>query len=460
MTMDKDHAIGRRHGEFTRRHVLGAGAALAGAALLPFGARAATPLAAGKLSSMAGGLESGVSAGAEIPKATFKLGIEPYGDHSILVIGIRKDFYKDVGLTIDPAPLGESIQGPDVVPRLATGALDAVTWYAPLKVAAAAQTPNITMLGFHDIYIGTYILAAPWTKAKKVTEFLAEGKSFADAMGLAAKQMIGKRVALANDGAHRDFFGTVFTLGGVSMDQVELQALPDNEQVQLGNSQRLDFASPSGAAQTVQLMNQGWYSMVGTEQLLAGLPKGDQRAVATIGNTGPACTLDFIDKNYEKTLRFVSVQYRIVDAIKSDPDGALSLQAPYLQASAGTNTSAKDLGTIMSTLDPLFTFEDQAKFWTDESSIFYYKSVLQPQIDAAKAGGLIPDGVTITPDDITVGAGVYKDMVKLKTLYEGMLPKAGGVSGAKADMVKSAADQYKNRNYLDAYRMLKTATAA
>ena len=448
------------HGHFTRRHVLGTGAALAGMALFPCRAIAASSLASGKYLSAPGGVASAVSPGGTIPSATFKLGIEPYGDHSILVIGIRKDFYKDVGLDIEPQPLGESVQGPDVVPRLATAMLDAVTWYAPLKVAAAAQTPDITMLGFHDIYIGTYILAAPWTKAKKVTEFLSEGKTFASAMNLAAKQMVGKRVALANDGAHRDFFGTVFNLGGIGMDQVQLQALPDNEQVQLANSQRLDFASPSGAAQTVQLMNQGWYSIVGTEQLLAGLPKGDQRAVATIGNTGPACTLGFANKNYETALRFVSVQYRIVDAIKRDPAATLSIQAPYLQAAAGTNTSAKDLGTIMSTLDPLFTFEDQAKFWTDEKSIFYYKSVLQPQIDAAKTGGLIPDGMTITPDDITIGAGVYKDMVALKALYDGMVPKAGSVSGAKADMVKDAAIQYKNRNYLDAYRMLKTATAA
>jgi len=458
--MNQDRSNAHRRTRVSRRYVLGAGTALAGMAMFPFRALAASPLAAGKLSAMSGGVAAGVSPGGAIPAATFKLGIEPYGDHSILVIGIRKNFYKDVGLTIEPTPLGESVQGPDVVPRLATGMLDAVTWYAPLKVAAAAQTPNITMLGFHDIYIGTYILAAPWTKAKKVTEFQAGGKSFAEAMNLAATQMVGKRVALANDGAHRDFFGTVFKLGGVGMDQVDLQALPDNEQVQLANSQRLDFASPSGAAQTVQLMNQGWYSVVGTEQLLAGLPKGDQRAVATIGNTGPACTLDFIDKNYEMALRFVSVQHRIVDAIKSDPEGALGVQAPYLQAAAGTNTSAKDLGTIMSTLDPLFTFEDQAKFWTDEKSIFYYKSVLQPQIDAAKAGGLIPADTEITPDDITVGAGVYRDMVALKALYDGMAPKAGGLSGDKAEMAKAAAAQYKNRNYLDAYRMLKTATSA
>jgi hypothetical protein len=102
--------------------------------------------------------------------------------------------------------------------------------------------------------------------------------------------MKGKRVAIANDGAHRDFFNTVFAFGGIKTSDVALQALEDNEQVQLANSGRLDYASPSGAAQTVQLMNQGWYRIVGTEDLLNGLPPGDPRVVATIGDTGPACT--------------------------------------------------------------------------------------------------------------------------------------------------------------------------
>ena len=46
-------------------------------------------------------------------------------------------------------------------------------------------------------------------------------------------------------------------------------------QVQLANSGRLDYASPSGAAQTVQLMNQGWYRLVETRKyILAKVPMG------------------------------------------------------------------------------------------------------------------------------------------------------------------------------------------
>ena len=454
MTDRKDISVPRR--ALNRRQLLAGGSALLALSLLPGRALAQVQsFAAGLLSSAEGGVAAKVAAGTDIPAATVRLGIMPFGDHSILSIGIGKGFYRDVGVKVMPEPMGEVVQVPDVVPRLSSGMLDITTWYTALKVGALAQTPNLTMIGFHDVYIGTYVLAAPWTNAKKVTEFEAEGKTFAEAMAETAKQMVGKRLAFANDGAHRDFFNTVFQTGGLSIDDIEFQAIPDNQQVQLANSKRLDFASPSGAAQTVELMNQGWYSIVGTEELLKGLPKGDQRAVATIGNTGPACSLEYLGGNYDTVLRCMSVQFRIIDQIRTNADEVLEIQAPYLRAVAGTSTTAADLKIIMSTLDPLFTFEEQADFWINETSPWYYKNVIAPQLEAAKTGGLIPADMNVTPDDVTVGAGIYKDLVALKAAYDALLPKAD----ASTEPVKAAAVQYANRNYLDAYRMLKAATA-
>lgn len=453
----KDVLLSRLPHDLSRRQILRGATALAAFSLLPGKVFAAdTALAGGRLASAEGGIGAAVSAGADIPAATVRLGIMPYGDHSILVIGIQKGFYKDVGIAITPEPLGESVQANDAVARLGGNSLDITTWYSASKVAVMAQTSNMVMVGFHDVYIGTYILAAPWMKAKKIQEFVEEGHAFPEAMKLTVQQLIGKQVALANDGAHRDFFSTVFAVGEVGLDQVELQAIADNQQVQLANSQRLDFASPSGAAQTVELMNQGWYSIVGTEQLLEGLPPGDPRAVATIGNTGPASTLEYINANYETVLRFVSVQFRIIDEIRNNPSEALAIQAPYLQAAAGTSTTADDLKTILNTLDPLYSFEEQAKFWADKESPYYYATVLTPQIEAAKSGGLIPADAAATPDDVTVGAGIYRDLLALKTAYDELLPTAKGDAAA----LEAAAKQYANRNYLDAYRLLKAATEA
>lgn len=449
---------GRTLAGLTRRVLLGT-TFIAAAALLPGQAFAQmSTFAAGRYSSAEGGVAAAVTPGTDIPAADLRLGIMPYGDHSILVIGIQAGFFTEAGISILPAPLGEITQIDEAVPRLAGNALDITTWYTSLKVGAMAQTPDLTMIGYHDVYIGTYMLAAPWTEAKTVDQFVAEGMTFEAAMNAAASQMVGKRVAIANDGAHRDFTNTLFTVGNIDPSSVTLQAIPDNQQVELANSQRLDFASPSGAAQTVELMNQGWYSIVGTEQLLDGLPPGDPRAVSTVGNTGPGASLAYLENNYDTVLRYMSVQFRIIDEIRENPTEAFAIQAPYLRAAAGTTTTEADLQTIITTLDPLYTFEEQADFWIDTESPYYYATVLQPQIDAAQAGGLLPAGVTYTADDVTVGAGIYRDLVALKEAYDALLPTVP--AGADAAILAAAATHYENRNYLDAYRMLRAASGA
>jgi hypothetical protein len=156
----------------------------------------------------------------------------------------------------------------------------------------------------------------------------------------------------------------------------------------------------------------------------------------------------------------MSVVFRIIDQVKADPTTALGYEAPYLRSVAGTNTTPEDLGTIMKTLDPLVSFEDQTRFWTDTSSPYFYKNVYAPQIAAAKHGGIIPSSQTATPDDVTVDARVYGDLVELKNSYDQLLPKAESVPEGSKSMVGDAATQYKNRNYLDAYRLLKAAVGS
>lgn len=410
-------------------------------------------LSAGILSTA--GIDKTVKPGKDIPKSTVRLGIMPYGDHSLLVIGIEKGFYNDVGISIAPAPHGETVQINDAVARLSADALDITTWYAPSRVPTIAQAPDLVMFGYHDVYLGTYMLAAPWAKAHSVSDFVAEGKSFDEAMHAAMAQMKGKRVAIANDGAHRDFLNTIFSLSDTTVADIKLQAIPDNQQIQLANSQRLDYASPSGGAQTVELMNQGWIPVAGTRDLLEGLPKDDTRAAMTVGNTGPAASVTYLENNYETALRFLSVQFRIVDETRKDPAGAYAIHAPFLQSVAGTQTTAADLEKIINVIDPLYTFEEQKAFWIEPESPWYYEKILAPQIKAAAAGGILPADGNYPVQQVTVGEGLYRDLVALKKGYDDLLPK---VSGGDPEVLKAAATQYAHRNYLDAYRMIRTLT--
>jgi len=45
----------------------------------------------------------------EIPKVTIRFSNSPYVDHSYSVIGVKKGFFEDVGITMDPAPYGRVV---------------------------------------------------------------------------------------------------------------------------------------------------------------------------------------------------------------------------------------------------------------------------------------------------------------------------------------------------------------
>ena len=45
-------------------------------------------------------------AGVEIPAATIKFGMRPYADNTFYIIGMKKGWFTDVGISFDPAPYG------------------------------------------------------------------------------------------------------------------------------------------------------------------------------------------------------------------------------------------------------------------------------------------------------------------------------------------------------------------
>ena len=151
--------------------------------------------------------------------------------------------------------------------------------------------------------------------------------------------------------------------------------------------------------------------------------------------------------------------FRTIDAIHNEPAKVLPDQVPYLTSVSGTPVSVSDLKTIFSYNDPLVSFEDQTKIWNDPHGTNSYLTIYNAQIKSAEAAGILPKGSNYTAQDAIIGAETYNQLVALRHAYDGLKPKASGLSGQKATLAASAAKQYAARNYLDAYRMLKTALA-
>jgi ABC-type nitrate/sulfonate/bicarbonate transport system substrate-binding protein len=454
-----------RERELSRRELLrraGAGAVAFGlpGVLAACGSSSSSTTSATTGTTAASADPLAVSAGATIPSAGVKFGMAPYGDGSFYVIAMKRGWFKDVGITIEPPPVGLGVTPDNVTDKLVNGEADVATYYGPGRIATMAKAPNLKMFGFSDIYVGTYLLASPQSGAKAVSELVKGGMPFATAIKTAMASVKGKPVAFDSSGEHRDFLTQAFGLGGVKFTDIKLTVTTDPKILALAKGGQVLFASPNGAAQNLALLHDGWFPLVSVQDLLNGLPPGDPRAVASVGHEGPSCSVDYFNKNRETCLRFLSVMFRTIDEIGKHPDQVLGDQVPYLTSVSGVPVSVADLKAIFTVNDPLVPFEKQTAIWDTPGGQNSYQTIYNAQIKSAQAGGVLPKGTTYTADDAINGAETYNQLVALRSAYDALKPTVAALTGAKATLATDAATQYANRNYLDAYRMLKTATAA
>src|SRR5262245_10417922 len=85
---------------------------------------------------------SGRSSVAAIPEATVRLGLAPYADASLYVIGARAGWFKDVGISISPAPLGRVLLNNQTIPALVNGQIDIAAQYGSDQITTMVRAPQ------------------------------------------------------------------------------------------------------------------------------------------------------------------------------------------------------------------------------------------------------------------------------------------------------------------------------
>ena len=391
------------------------------------------------------------SAGTAIPQTTVGFAMWPYGDTTIGFIGIREGYFDDVGIQVSPKA-GQTLTETQTANELLNGQIDIGSGYMPLAIEDYVHMKQLKLTMFTDTYIGNYVLASPKLGDKTLAQFQAQGQSFDAAIKSVVSQMRGKTVGLSNTGDNRTFFETVLSLGGLSPSAVKLQVLSDDAIVEAGKAGTLDYCFPTGAAQSVELLDAGFVRLAGATDFINGLPVGNATAVNSIGHAGLAASIDYVTKNLETVLRFNSVMYRIINEIQTSP-AILKTSLDVLNSAAGVTLSLKDAETIFKEFYGIIGFNQQAEHLINPGSRYYYETVYKPQIAASVKGGVIPASAGVTPDDVTVAKPLYLLALDLKNKYE-HLKSTQNPTGKLADQ---AAIQYERFNFLDAYRLLKAA---
>jgi hypothetical protein len=398
--------------------------------------------------------------GVGIPQEVVNIGLLPYADNSMLAVGMAKDWFEEVGITVGPEKFA-SVADDQAVPLLLNGNFDVTSAYGPNSVRNAEGAPSLKVFNFIDVTSGLAILAAPGSGKASVSDLMGDGASFEDAATSVMGDMAGQRFATDDTAAHRNFLEAVYQIGNFSQDNFgQVDVVDDSQILLLARGGQLDYAKPAGAAQTAELLQAGWYPVIGLQDLIANLPAGDPRAVSGLGHVGHMADEKWIEENHDTMLRVSSVAFRIVDALLADIENntteATEPIVPVLESAASIDTSAEALKITFEKIGPFASFEDQADWWLNTESPYYYKATYNQQVKAAQDAGVItnPD---LDASDFIIADDVYTELLDYKEKYEAMLPQAAGLTGDQAKLAELAATQYEHRNYLDASRIIEAA---
>jgi hypothetical protein len=394
--------------------------------------------------------------GTTIPAATIKFGMRPYADNTFYVIGMKKGWFKDVGIAFDPAPYGLKANDSNVTTLLLNGQLDIISEFCPLMLPTYKDSTKLKCIAFTDNFLANAILANPKLKLKTFKDYIAEGNSYEEALKLALAPLKGKTLIGAPELSDRPFEDYLNKTSGAGF---KLQVLDDSKSLVLAKAGREDFVNPEGAPIVYTLRQAGWTNLVDIGDLIKHGPGGvDSPLEPLIGVVGIGANSDYVNKNQNTVLRFLSVVWRILSATKTDT-ALYDLQAPYLNSMAGTSLDGKGVAATVAILHPFSTFNDDKQYFENKNSATYYANIYSALIKNYEQHGILPAG-KVTPDDFVWGGPIWMQMVAYKDKTDALVKKLDGATLGpdKKTLLDKAKTLYADFDYLDAYRMALAAS--
>lgn len=396
-------------------------------------------------------------AGTQIPKATIKFGMRPYADNTFYYIGMKKGWFDEVGIAFDPAPYGLKANDSNATTLLLNGQLDIISEFCPLMLPTYKEADKLKCIAFTDNFLGNAILANPALKLKSFKDYVAGGKSYEEALKAALAPMKGKQLVGAPQLSDRAFEEYVNKTSGAGF---RLQVLDDAKSLVLAKAGREDFVNPEGAPIVYTLRQAGWTDLIDIGDLIKNGPGGVGSPIEPlIGIVGVGANSDYVNKNPNTVLRFLSVVWRVIDAVKKDPS-LFDIQAPYLNSVAGTSLDGKGVADTVAVLDPFTRFEDDKQYYDDPKATVNYANVWGATIKDFEAHKIIPAG-KVTPDDIVWGGPIWHLMVDYRNKTDALFAKLekATLGDDKKALYEKAKALYAAYDFLDAYRFALAASA-
>jgi len=403
-----------------------------------------------------------------IPQVQVRFAIGAYADHSHSYLATSENWFEEVGIDIIPKPHGGMIKGEDMPFVIEAGTYDIVQNFTKALTAVFAETTNQKMVVLCDLSIGTALLGDP-EKYKSFEEFLDEGYSKDEAYKITMEQVRGKQIPYDGCTAARGTIAYAFEKAGMDMEKdVDFQIMEDPAKLAMIKSGRADLIVPTGVPVVVDLTLQGWKTIISNGMIMKHFnPETDSRDVLlTILFAGIGSSNRYIEENYETILRFASVYYRLLDFMVYESEEAVRKHLPFINSIAGTNLTEEALMQIYKVLQPFRTFEQQAEWYLDKNSPYYWEYIFEEDIKYWEREGAYEKG-KYTPYDACVSSQVYQDLLLFRLQSEDAIKEIEQTLVKNTDstvdlsrvkqLLEQAKHHYNIRNYLDAKRFAISA---
>lgn len=337
----------------------------------------------------------------------------PYADHCITSIGVKKGFFQDAGINLEM----ESIKVEEAIPSLVNGRFDAISIPPGIIFSSHESAPNVIAFVFSDLFQGYALLAQPNAGYQSYATLVASGKSHQEAVKAVVQQIKGKTFAYPAETAIKPFIEKLLSDGSVSSSDFKSLVLEDPLTVASMRKKEADF-QVGGVPSRLQLEKEGYVVLISASDLAKGAkPSSDSSELAAILQNCWATTREFAQKEPDTVLRMAGVNYRIMQFIKDHETEAAAIHMDYLTKTTGQQFTQDDARVIYHSLDPFVTFEEQNKWFNDQSSPFYFAHVNGAILKSFITQGIYKKSPP-SVDDVIFADDTYRDLQQLRTKTE------------------------------------------
>jgi ABC-type nitrate/sulfonate/bicarbonate transport system substrate-binding protein len=386
------------------------------------------------------------------PLEKVRFGMLPYGDHTYAIIGVKKGWFKDVGIDLDY----QTVKIEDVIPYLKGGTLDAASLPPGILYSSYENASDLACFVFGDLFQGFTIMAQPSGNYQSCEDFAKKGLDKSARVKAAMMQLKGKTFAYPAETAIKPFIELALAKGNLKQGDFKPLVLDDPLTVNAMRNKQADF-QVGGAPSRVLLEREGFKPILNANDIATSAkPSPDSPELASILEDGWVTTKAYYKSHHDTILRLASVNFRILRFMNEHMDEALAIHMPYLSQVTGQKFLAADGKIIYSKLDPFITFEGQKDWFHNPASLYYYRNVNGSILNNFMAQGIykkVPPKI----EDVVWCQDIYKEMEGLKSEAQHNMQQ---ITPASLKSLPNGIDRrakvqelYDNYDYLDAKQL-------